>query len=106
MKITEIIAITDELQFNMEDYNQELLFKKYKEQDNVVAFQICEVYCYIIIKGKLKFFAFGINMDRKRVKRCKNIYEIINHKELCIVDKEKFGLLKKTLIIESLNKER
>ena len=108
-KIIEIITpeTANSLYFPFGEENTHATFEKYKELDNVVAFRISDKYCYIIIKGKIKFFGFKIHMDNKTVKRMKEgLFELINHKHLCVVNKEYFGLLKKTLIVESLNAKR
>lgn len=105
MKITEIMTICDNLYFPFGQENTRATFEKYKYLDNVVAFLICEKECFILIKGKIKFFAFRINMDKKIVHRENKLYELSNKKYLCIRNKKLFGLLKKTLIVEALNKK-
>lgn len=104
MKITDVITISDNLYFPYGEENTRATFDKYKDQDNVVAFLVGDVNCFILIKGRLKFFAFKINMNTKVAHREKKLYELSNKKYLCIRDKKSFGLLKKTLILDALNK--
>jgi hypothetical protein len=102
MKVDDIITIRNDLWFSLDDSNLSTTFKRYEEKDCVIAFKICDVYCYMLIKGKIKFFCFKINMDSKKVTRDENLFKLTEDKTLCIVDQNEFGRLKKTLIVEAL----
>jgi hypothetical protein len=71
-----------------------------KHKDKVVAFKITEEHCYLLLKGKIKFFTFKFRIDNESVKRIDN--KIFINDKITICDKDVYYIFKKRMIVENL----
>jgi len=80
--------------------------EKYK--DKVVAFKSTDEYCYILLKGKIKFFFARIHMDNRRIYRIADdkMGIFCSDKKLVMLDQEEFDRFHNMEILKSLKDEK
>lgn len=103
-KISEIIDITDfKIPYSkQQDYTKKIL-DEYGE-NGVIAYKITEKSCFILLKGRRKFFLLKLSPDLKRYKRMtfKNISNDLQVKGLVITNNTEYQLFIKTEVINRL----
>jgi len=102
--LNELISIPlEEFKFSyFEQYSFYPVIKKYKE--NMVAFKMTQEGCYMLFRGKLKYFAAWINLLEKNIARVNDnqLAFFSMDKETVILDKKQFKEYEKMEIIKSL----
>lgn len=102
-KISEIISIDlKEFSFSYDQQYFYSILEKYK--DKVIAFKITDDLCYILLKGKIKYFLAKISLDKNKIWRVKDntIYENMNSNKTVILNKEQYDRFTKKEIIRRL----